>query len=135
MDKNKKFYAAVVAFLAIIFAVSYFVIQSGQQDTYTVLYFSDPIEPLSYNPSKNTLTVNFTIENHEGQDLKYTYALKLDDSEMIKKDIALKSNETAVISEYIAVEKVYKSLNVSVQLYKEGFNGTYRQIWYQTTVS
>lgn len=134
MNENKKFYVAVVAFLAIIFVLSYFVIQSGQQDTYTVLYFSDPIEPLVYNAPEKTLTVNFTIENHENQDLKYTYAIKLGDSGVVEQDITLKEDETAVILEDIDVGEVRGNMKVSVQLYKEGFDEIYRQIWHEVTI-
>lgn len=135
MDENKKFYAGVLVFLMVVFALSYYVIQSGQQDTYTVLYFSNATDPLVYNASENTLVVNFTIENHEGQDLMYAYVIELNDSEVVKKDIILRNNEIAVISESISIEERYDGLNVSVQLYKEGFNGTYRHIWYQTMSS
>lgn len=135
MDENKKFYAGVLVFLMVVFALSYYVIQAGQQDTYTVLYFSNATDPLVYNASENTLVVNFTIENHEGQDLMYAYVIELNDSEVVKKDIILRNNEIAVISESISIEERYDGLNVSVQLYKEGFNGTYRHIWYQTMSS
>ena len=136
MNGNKKFYAAIAAFLAIILALSYFVIQSGQQDAYTMLYFSNPIEPLVYNASENTITVNFTIENHENQAYDYAYSISLiqNYTEVVsrKDKISLKNDEIYNISESFNIAD-YHDLRVEIKLYREGINGTYRSIWYAKT--
>ncbi len=130
MDKDKKFQASIAAFLVIFFALSYFIIQAGQEDSYTVLYFSNPIEPVVYNYPTETF-VNFTVENHENRDMKYAYLIKINDFEMVKKDITLKDSDTVSFSEKITTRGPSETINVSVQLYKKGNNEIYRQIWYQ----
>lgn len=134
MDENKKFFLAIGIFLVIIFALSYYIIQEGQNDTYTVLYFSNPIEPLSYSASDNIIKVNFLIENHENKDLKYTYAVMVDDLGVVRKDITVKNNEIAAISEDVAVEEIGKGLKVSVQLYRGDIEGVYRQVWSELNI-
>ena len=132
MDKDKKFQVSVVAFLVIVFAFSYYIIQSGQQDPHTVLYFSNPTEPVVYNYPAKTI-VNFKVENHENRDMKYTYLIKINEFEMIKKEITLKSDDAVSFSEDITTRVPSSdTINVSVQLHKEGTNGIYRQIWYKT---
>jgi len=133
MDENKKFYMAVGIFLVIILAMSYYIIQEGQKDSYTVLYFSNPIEPLIYSDTEKKVSVNFTIENHEYMDLEYIYAIMVGDLEIVRKDITVKNNEIAAISEDVAIEEFRQGQKVSVQLYREGFEGVYRRIWSEIT--
>lgn len=134
MNESKKFYAVIGIFLVIVFTFSYYVIQEGQKDTYTVLYFSNPIEPIVYSDPENTIKVNFTIENHEDEDLKYIYAVLVDDLMIVRKDITVKNTETAVISEDVAIEEFRQGLKVSVQLYRGESNETYRQIWHNLSI-
>jgi hypothetical protein len=137
MSENKKFYATILLFLAIIFALSYFVIQSGQQDAYTMLYFSNPLEPLIYNASENSIAVNFTVENYENQKLLYIYkvsAFYKNKSRDVEGKIILGDNETAAISEKIILEKFNGNIKIYVKLYREGMAGTYRQIWHEIAV-
>lgn len=142
MDKDKRFYAAVVAFLAIIFALSYWVIQSGQQDTYTMLYFSNPLNPLMYNASENILTLNFTIENHENRQFSYRYDVSLlyegsagQVQHTVNGEVFLNKDEVARISKKIGIGEIEgNSLKVSIQVYKEEVNETYRSIWYEKMV-
>jgi DNA polymerase sigma len=134
MDENRKFYLAIGVSLVIIFMLSYYVIQEGQKDTYTVLYFSNPVEPLSYSTPDNTIKVNFIIENHEDMNLKYIYAVLVDESEVARKDITVKNNEIVAISEDVEIKEFRQGLKVSVQLYREDFGGVYRQIWSELDV-
>lgn len=135
MDENKKFFWAIGLFLVIIFALSYYIIQEGQRDTYTVLYFSNPVEPLSYSVSDNTIKVNFIIENHERRDVTYTYLVVLDQDKgtikKIKSEIVLRSGEIRTISEIFAGIDSKKTSKVATELFIEGSNESYRRIWYE----
>lgn len=132
MNNDRKFQVSVATFLLVVFALSYYIIQSGQEDSYTVLYFSNPTEPIVYSPDSNTLLVDFIIENHENQDMSYTYSINVNDSEMVKKDVTLKSDDAVSFSEDVITKELGETINISVQLHKKGRNEIYRQIWYQT---
>jgi hypothetical protein len=134
MDENRKIYVVIGAFLLITAMVSYYVIKSGQEDAYTALYFSNPIEPLIYSESEKIIKVNFLIENHEGRDSSYAYVVVLDDREVIRKDATVKNSEIISISEDISIGEVREGPVVSVQLYKEGLDGIYRQIWAELNI-
>lgn len=131
MGESRKFLMAASLLLVIILATSYYLIKEGQEDSYTVLYFSNPVEPLSYSESEKIIKVNFLVENQENTDLKYVYTILVDDLELAREDVTVKNNEKVVISEDVYIEEFGEGPRVSVHLYKEGINEPYRNINYQ----
>ena len=131
MGESRKFLMAALLLLVVVLAMSYYIIKEGQKDPYTVLHFSNPVEPLSYSESEKIIKVNFLIENQENSDLKYVYTILVDDLEFVREDVTVKNNEKVAISEDVTIEEFGDGPKVSVYLYKEGINEPYRKINYQ----
>jgi uncharacterized membrane protein len=128
------FYIAVVTFLAVISTLSYWAIQSGQRDAYTVLYFTNPLRPILYDASSNTLIVNFTVENHENRDSTYTYVIRIFSSENIELaskdgDVKLGREENVTVSDVLSIAKNPVGGKLYVELYLNTTKEPYRMIW------
>jgi hypothetical protein len=50
-----------------------------QPEKYTVLYFSDGLRQVNLGPDLVTLTVSFTVVNHEGKVTRFPYAVQVVD--------------------------------------------------------
>lgn len=142
--EDKKFYAVVIVFLAIVFVFSYAIIQSGQRDSYTMLYFTNPLEPIVYKAPDSTLMVDFTVENHEEATVDYQYLIRLVYHDQIaantksnyKGKITLNDGERLNISEKIVIEvPPGDRIKVLIELNRGGINETYRSLryWVNTT--
>ena len=126
----------VVIIIAIVATV---VIFYKPVEPHTKLYFTGPLN-LKYNVTVNEpFNVNFMVENREFDFCDYTYVVSLtyQDPTIMKEidrregEISLNDNERATISEELVIDEYYADrVKVSVNLYKEGIDETYRSLRY-----
>lgn len=124
----------ILLFLVALFFFSYYVIQSGQRDAYTVLYFSNPTQPLLYDVDSKIIAFNFTVANHEYSPKKYTYKIKVLSSENIglaykEGNIELGHEKNVTVSEVLSVAKNPVGGKLYVELYINNSTEPYRAIW------
>ncbi len=142
--EDKKFYATVIVFLVLVSVFSYAILQSGQRDSYTVFYFTNPLEPVVYTASDSTLIIDFTVENHEKATIDYQYLIRLvyydqtavNTKSNYKGKITLNDGERLDISEKIVIEvPPGDRIKVLIELNRGGINETYRSLryWVNTT--
>jgi hypothetical protein len=121
-------------FLVALFLLSYHVINLGQREAYTVLYFSDPVRPLLYDAESKTIAFNFTIENHEYSLRDYTYRIKLLSAEGVELafkegEVELRHGENATLSEELMIAENPLGGKLYVELYVNTSKEPYRSIW------
>jgi len=128
----KVFYVVYMVALLSALALFYFVVKEGQEDNYTILYFSNPVEPIVYT-ADNSLAFNFTIENHEGRPMNYTYSVYLYNSTKSFKrgSVFLNDNQSITISQKIQVSNYSAGIQIFVDIFQDGKNSVYRRIWYE----
>lgn len=137
-QERKIMYGLLVLLIIAIIATA--VIFYKPAEPYTTLYFTEPLQ-IKINVSVNEpFYVNFTVENHEQKMSHYSYIISLiyyknqtpvEEISLKHGKIILSDNETASISEKIVIKDTHSDrIKVSVELSKEGVDGTYRGLQY-----
>lgn len=135
-QREYRLWLGLVFILGGLFAVAYFIIQEGQKEAFTVLYFSDPENPLHFDRESKDIFVNFTVENHEYADMNYIYkvSIKSDDGGILaSRDgrLVLAHGENVSISERLPYKDSLIGGKLYVELYVNNTNtdNPYRTIW------
>lgn len=132
--REYKLWLGLVFLLGVLFAVTYFIIQEGQREAFTVLYFSDPAKPLHFDSESKDIFVNFTVENHEYVDMDYIYkvSIKSDGGGILaSRDgrLVLEHGENVTISEKLPYKDSLIGGKLYVELYVNNSKNAYRAIW------
>lgn len=129
-----KLIIGVLILLIALFYFSYHIIESGQRDAYTVLYFYEPTQQIFYDNETKLIAFNFTIANNEYKQVRYEYragVLALDGNDLAYKEgyIELPHGENATITESLSPSKNPVGGKLYVQLYTNNSSEPYRAIW------
>jgi predicted nucleotidyltransferase component of viral defense system len=132
--RRYKLWLGVVFFLGGLFAVTYYVIQEGQREAFTALYFSDPLRPIYFDRESNALLVNFTVENQEYRDMAYIYRVSVQMREgdvlvLRGGELGLGHGENVTVAERIPFNGSYIDGKLYVMLYLNDTGEAYRTIW------
>ncbi len=120
--------------------VATFVVFYKPPEPYTALYFTHPLNLAKEVRVNEPFHITFTIENHEQKRTNYEYVISLvyyEDQTMVKEidikkgKLSLDDNEKGSISEKIVIDEPYDDrIQVSIELFKEEIDGTYRVLRY-----
>jgi predicted nucleotidyltransferase component of viral defense system len=132
--REYKVWLTVAFILGGLLAVSYVIIQEGQKEAFTVLYFSDPANPILYDSVNKTLFVNFTVENHEYKGMDYLYRLTIlsvNGSVLVQRNggVELERGKNVAVSEKLPFNNMSRGGRLYVELFLNGTNTSYRKIW------
>ena len=128
----------IVVFIVVMFQIA----KPLPEETWTTLYFTDYGEIKHDVGLGKPFFVNFTIENHEGQDRSYIYNISMEffnnktyvgRKDVISRKVFIKRGENQNFSELLTVDKFYDNIKVEIKLYKD--NKEYRSIYYFIKVS
>ena len=131
--RDYRLWLGLVLLLGGLFAVTYIVIQEGQREAFTVLYFSDPVEPVLVDWGNKALYVNFTVENHEYRDIDYLYRVSLRSADegvlaVREGEVGLGHGENITVSEVLPLNDT-RGERLYVELFLNNTGDAYRTIW------
>ena len=132
--RGYKLWIGIVFLLGGLLAVAYFIIQEGQKESFTVLYFSDPTNPVHFDMESKTVYVNFTVENHEYRDMNYSYkaSIRSQDGGVLafkNGEIVLADGENVTISERLPLNDTLLGSRLYVELFLNNTADAYRGVW------
>ncbi len=132
-----KFFTLLILVIVVFIVVMFQTTKPLPEEAWTTMYFTN-YDEIKHDAVVGTpFFVNFTIENHEGNDSSYVYNVSMDffmnktdvgRSDVISRQVFIKKGENQNFSELLTIDKVYDNIKVEVDLYKN--NEKYRSIYY-----
>lgn len=138
MDKLNKIFLilTITTILAIIITFALVIMEPKPKEAWTTIFFSSyPQRVKAFEP----FYVNFTVESHENEVSNYPYNIEMEfyeNQELIKTraiasgSLMLNPGEKKNVSEVFEVDELYPyEIRIRLDLFKEGINETYRNLY------
>jgi hypothetical protein len=87
-----------------------------QPEPFTELYITNPSQLNKTFKPNTKQTIEFTIQNHEGQTTTYPYAVYLDQTKLASGTVTLAPNEKSAISETILLKSTKSRAKITITL-------------------
>lgn len=136
MDKLNKIFLilTIITILAII--ITFVTMEPKPKEAWTTIFFSGyPQRVKALEP----FYVNFTVESHENEVSNYSYNIEMEfyeNQELIKtraiasSSLMLNPGEKKNVSKVFEVDELYPhEIRIRLDLFKEGINETYRNLY------
>ena len=136
------FIIVIVAALTLFVLWGILTTESKNMESWTTMYFENHTKDVR---AFEAFPLSFTVESHETGISEYFYEVVLEfyeNEEMVKAQrvangtIVLSPGEDRTVVEELKVEELFPyDIKVKVDLYREGFEGVYRDIHYWTRLA